>query len=187
MALTQRWLSLGDFLALPEEEPALELEPNGTIVQKVSPKGQHSTLQLALCDRVNGFAPERHLGRAFPELRTVFGGAVYVPDVSVFRWERIPRATDGKVADDFRVAPDVAIEIVSPDQSTNALVRRCLWYVAHGVRVAMLVDPSDESVVVLRENLAPQVFRGADIIDFAEVLPGFRVTADELFGALYLS
>ena len=64
---------------------------------------------------------------AFPELRVIFGGAAYVPDVSVFRLEHIPRTPEGDVANVFEVAPDIAIEIVSPEQSTNALVRRCVW------------------------------------------------------------
>jgi hypothetical protein len=78
-----RSLTLDEFLALPEEEPALELEPDGTVSQKVSPKGQHSTLQLALCEHVNEFARPHHLALAFPELRAVYADAAYVPDVAV--------------------------------------------------------------------------------------------------------
>src|SRR5216684_9084104 len=105
MAIEQRSLTLDQFLGLPEEEPALELEPDGTVSQKVSPKGQHSTLQLALCERINEFARPRHLALAFPELRTVYAGAAYVPDVAVYRWQRIPRTSEGKVANDFREPP----------------------------------------------------------------------------------
>jgi Uma2 family endonuclease len=79
MAIEQRSLTLAEFLALPEAEPALEREPDGTVSQKVSPKGQHSTLQLALCEQINKFARPRHLALAFPELRTVYAGAANVP------------------------------------------------------------------------------------------------------------
>jgi Uma2 family endonuclease len=98
MAITQR-LTLAQFLALPDEEPALELEPDGVVVQKVSPKGRHSRLQLVLCERINQFAEPHRAAMAFPELRVVFGGAAYVPDVSVFGWELIPRTADGEIAD----------------------------------------------------------------------------------------
>jgi Uma2 family endonuclease len=67
---------------LPAEELALELEPDGTVVQKLSAQGQHSRLQLALCEQINGFAENRRLALAFPALRVVFGAAAYVPDVS---------------------------------------------------------------------------------------------------------
>ena len=125
MPITQR-LSLDEFLALPDEEPALELDPDGTVTQKMAPQGQHSLLQFTLCERINHFARPRRLAMAFPELRTIFGGAAYVPDVSVFRWECIPRTPDGTVANVFQAAPDIALEVVSPEQSPNALMRRCV-------------------------------------------------------------
>jgi Uma2 family endonuclease len=187
MAITRRRLTLDQFLALPEGEPALELEPDGTVTRKVSPKGQHSRLQFILCQRVNDFAEERRLALAFPELRAVFGGAAYVPDVAVYRWARIPRTTEGRVANDFRLPPDVAIEVVSPEQSANALVRRCVWYVANGVEVALLVDPADESVLLFRSQSTPRVLRGGDRIDLDPVLPGFELITAELFDALRLS
>jgi Uma2 family endonuclease len=185
MAITQR-LSVDEFLALPAEEPALELEPDGTVIQKVSPQGQHSRLQHAVCERVNRFAEPRRLALAFPELRVIFGGAAYVPDVSVFRWDRIPRTSEGDVGNIFEAAPDVAIEIVSPEQSTNALVRRCVWYVDNGVERALLVDPADRSVLRFAAGAAPRAQRFDEALDFGTVLPGFRLTAAELFGALHL-
>ena len=126
MAIAHRPLTIDEFLALPEAKPALELEADGTVVQKVSPKGQHSRLQLALCDHINRWAETRRIALAFPELRAVYAGAAYIPDVAVYRWDRIPRTPDGKLANDFREPPDIAIEIVWPEQSTNALIRRSL-------------------------------------------------------------
>jgi Uma2 family endonuclease len=187
MIISSRHLSLDEFLLLPEQKPELEFEPDGTVVQKVSPKGQHSRLQLVLCDRVNRFAEPSRLALAFPELRVVFGGAAYVPDVSVYRWARIPHTTDGRVANDFPLPPDVAIEIVSPEQSANALVRRCVWYVANDVEVALLVDPADESVLLFGHRAPPRAIRGTERIDLDTVLPGFELTADELFASLRLT
>lgn len=187
MALTERLpqrLTLDEFLALPEEEPALELEPDGTVIQKISPKGRHSALQSAFCERINSFARPRRLARAFPELRTVFGGAAYVPDVAIFRWERIPRTPEGAVADDVELPPDVAIEIVSPRQGVNKLVRRCVWYVDNGVERALLVDPDDESILQFQAGQAPRALRAEEPIDFGTVLPEFKVTVGELFEAL---
>ena len=43
MTLTDTRMTLTEFLALPEEKPALEYE-NGEVTQKVSPKGRHSAL-----------------------------------------------------------------------------------------------------------------------------------------------
>ena len=185
MAITQR-LTLAEFLARPEEEPALELEPDGAVVQKVTPRGRHSRLQLVLCERIIEFAESRRVAVAFPELRVVFGGAAYVPDVSVFAWDRIPRTSDDEIADVFDIPPDVAIEIVSPQQSPNAVLRRCVWYVENGVAFALLVDPADRSIVRFERDHAARVLRAGDGIDFGPVLHGFRLTVDEVFATLRL-
>lgn len=52
MAVIQSRLTLGVFLCLPEEKPALEFE-DGEVAQKVSPKLPHSALQGAIYDAVN--------------------------------------------------------------------------------------------------------------------------------------
>ena len=186
MAIEQRTMTLDEFLALPEEEPALEFGPDGRVTQKVSPRGKHSRLQGRMVKLIDAFAEPRRLGLAFSELRIVFGGAAYVPDVAVYRWERIPPTPDGEVPDDFTEPPDIAVEIISPGQSVTTLVRKCIWYVEHGVVLALLIDPLDRSVLLFRANAIPRALRTADQIDLTEVLPGFEATVDELFGALKL-
>lgn len=183
MAITQQRLTLEQFLELPEEEPALEFA-EGEVIQKASPKGKHSGLQGELVELINHFARPRKVARAFPELRASFGGRSYVPDVAVYRWDRIPVDEAGRVADEFREPPDIAVEIVSSGQSVNAIVRRCVWYVEHGVRLAVSVDPADDSVLLFRAGRPPQALRGADRIDVDDVLPGFELTVQELFAGL---
>jgi Uma2 family endonuclease len=184
MAIEQRTMTLDDFLALPEEEPALELEADGTVTQKVSPKGKHSSLQGDFIELIHAFARARRQARAFPELRTVFGGAAYVPDVAVYRWERILWTAEGEVPDDFTEPPDIAAEIISPGQTVTSQVRKCIWYVEHGVKLALLIDPVDRSVLLFRPNAIPRALRATDPIDLSEVLPGFEATVDQLFSGL---
>ncbi len=186
MAITQRRLTLDEFLALPEQNPALRYFPDGTVTQKVSPKGKHSAVQAAFLKRVDSFAEPARLARAFPEIRCTFGGASHVPDVGVFRWERIPRDREGRVADDFPAAPDLAVEIVSPGQSTNALVELCLWYVGNGVRLALVLDPDDESALVIQPDRTVRVLRGGDIFDAGKAIPGFQFAVRDVFEALRL-
>ena len=183
MAVARARLTLEEFVHLPEEEPPLEFA-DGVATRKVSPRGQHSALQAELVERLNQSARPRKLARAFPELRATFAGASRVPDVAVYRWDRIPRDAGGRVANDFLEAPDIAVEIVSPEQSVNALVRRCLWYVAHGVHVALLVDPVDESVLAFRSDGRVSAWHALDRIDLSEVLPDFELTVEQLFASL---
>jgi Uma2 family endonuclease len=184
MAVTQRAsLTLEQFLELPEEKPALEYF-EGEVTQKVWPGGRHSCLRTAMMLSVNEYAELRKLALALPELQATYGGASTVPDISVYRWERIPRSASGEIADDFFEPPDIAIEIVSPTQSVIRLLRRCLWYVGNGVQIALLVDPSDRSVSVFRPGAQPTVLGGTDWIELDEVLPRFELTVQELFDSL---
>lgn len=183
MAITQTRLSLEDFLRLPEEEPALEYE-DGVVTQKMSPKGKHSRTQYRMAELFNRVAEPARQAIAFPELRATFGGRSYVPDVSIYRWERIPVDEAGEVRHDFTEPPDIAVEIASPEQGAGALIRRCLWYIANGVRATLLVDPDDKTVLVFRHGQAPQALRGADEADLTDVIPGFTLSAQQVFDAL---
>jgi Uma2 family endonuclease len=154
------------------------------VTQKVSPKTRHSVLQLEFCELVNAIARPNRVARAFPELRTTFAGASRVPDVVVLRWQRIPRDASGQVADDVLIPPDIAVEIVSPSQSVTALVRRCRWYAAHGLEIALLADPADRSVIAFLADKSMHEWHGAVRIDLRSVVPGFELTVEELFRAL---
>ncbi|SRR5581483_2160922 len=185
MVVAARGLTLEQFLALPETKPALEYA-DGEVRQKVAPRPRHSRLQYVLAYRFNAFAEPRRLAMAFPELRTTFAGASYVPDVAVFTWDRLPLDSSGELADECREPPDIVIEIISPGESAPALARRCQWYVAHGVRLAVLIDPRPRGirVRVFRPGAAPLALDPAGQIDFGDVVPGFQIGVQELFATL---
>jgi Uma2 family endonuclease len=183
MTQTTAPMTLDEFLALPEEEPALEFE-DGMVTQKVSPKGPHSRLQFVMALRVNERTEPPKLAMAFPELRASFANLSRVPDVSVYRWNRIPRDATGKLANDFTEPPDIAIEIVSPGQSVNRLIRRCLTFVDAGVLVAVLIDPSDESIVVVRPGVEPIGLAAGDTLDLSDIIPDLRLDVAALFDSL---
>ena len=183
MVVTRQGLTLEEFLKLPERKPALEYA-DGVVTRKVTPKWKHSSLQAELVHRINTVARPLKSARAWPELRASFGGRSYVPDVVVYRAGRIPRDSAGEVPDDAQVAPDIAIEIVSPRQSVTKLVRRCLWYVGNGVAAALLVDPADRSVIVFRPGGRTAALTGSDEVDLTDLVPGLRFRVQELFQSL---
>jgi Uma2 family endonuclease len=183
MAVAPTRITLEEFLDLPEEERPLELV-DGVVTPKVSPKGRHAMLQGELVERLNQSARHGKRARAFPELRATFGGASVVPDISVYRQDRIPRDASGLVSDDFLIPPDIAIEIASPEQRVTALVRRCLWYVANGVHLALLVDPDDLSVLAFRLDQQTVAWRDTDQIALQELLPEFSLAVRQLFDVL---
>jgi Uma2 family endonuclease len=185
MVTARRPLSLEEFLRLPEEEPPLEY-CDGEVTQKVSPMQRHSVLQAALLERLTQAAGPDRTVLVLPELRVTFAGSSRVPDIAVFVRARVEVDDSGEVVDRVAEPPDIAVEIVSPGQSATALVRRCVWYVANGVRVALLIDPEDRSVLVFRDGRSLLALRGTDMIEVSEILAAFRLTVDELFASLRL-
>ena len=183
MTIAGRRLTLDEFLQLPEEKPALELV-DGEVTQKVSPKTVHSVLQMAGRDLVDGFARPRRLARAFVEHRSSYDGASTVPDVAVFVWDRLPRDAAGNWIDDVAYPPDIVIEILSPGQTIGDVEDKCRWYVAHGVRVAIFVEPGRRRARAYRSGAEPVAVTGRGALDLDDVIPGFRFDVGALFAAL---
>jgi Uma2 family endonuclease len=150
-------LTLHDFLRQPETEPAGEFI-DGRVIQKPMPQGKHSRLQARLVHCLTAAFQTTGSADAFPELRCTFGGRSIVPDVAVFVRERIPRDARGDVADVFELAPDWAIEILSPDQSQTRVTGNLLHCLAHGTRSGWLLDPDERSVLVFPTGEQPLHF-----------------------------
>lgn len=181
--LTRRRLTLDEFLRLPERKPALEYE-HGEVTQKVAPKARHSVLQSMVVEFINTRTRQSKIAFAFSELRSTFAGLSRVPDVSIYRWGRVPRDPDGRITNDIFEPPDIAIEIISPGQGVNRLVRRCISFVEAGVVLAVLIDPEDESVLTIRTNSPPAIHRRGDILDLSLIVPELNLDPAALFDAL---
>jgi Uma2 family endonuclease len=182
-ALSQT-LTLEEFLKRPDTKPANEYN-NGHVIQKPMPQGEHSILQGELCEAINLSAKSQKIARAFPELRCVFGGNVIVPDVSVFRWERIPRMESGRVANRFEIHPDWAIEILSPDQSSTKLLGKLLDCIQHGTELGWLLDPSEESILITLPGQRVQISTGNSVLPMLSGID-LSLTAEEIFERLLI-
>jgi Uma2 family endonuclease len=176
--------TLEAFLELPETEPASEFI-NGEIIQKPMPQGEHSILQGELCEAINQVTKPQKIARAFPELRCVFGGYGIVPDVAVFRWERIPLTNTGRIENRFELHPDWAIEILSPGQSSNKVLSKLLHCSQHGTELGWLLDPLEESILIVLPEQRVQLLTGTAILP---VLNGVNLslTVADVFGWLSL-
>jgi Uma2 family endonuclease len=185
MAITEQRMTLEEFLALPEEKPAWELV-GGRVKQKVAANAHHGRLQLILGQLFNAVGEPNRVALAFTETRTTFAGNALVPDVVVYRWDRIPRDQGGLLLADFTSAPDIAVEIISPGQSLRDQLDRCQWCVDHGVEIALCVNTRNQTVVLFRAAIERRTLAGDDRIDLESVLPGFELTVNQLFAALRL-
>jgi Uma2 family endonuclease len=184
MVTTAKSLTLEEFLELPETKPASEFI-NGQVSQKPMPQGEHSTLQSELCDRINQVAKAAKLAYAFPELRCSFGGASVIPDVAIFRWDRIPRTDSGRVANHFNLHPDWAIEILSPDQSQTKVLGNLLHCSENGTELGWLIDPAEESILIVFADQRVQLLRGDRPLPILKDIP-LSLTVEQVFSWLSL-
>ena len=184
MSIATQPLTLEEFLKLPETKPASEFI-NREIVQKPMPQGEHSLLQGELCEAINRVAKPQKIAIAFPELRCTFGGDAIVPDVAVFRWERIPVRPSGRIANGFEIHPDWSIEILSPDQSQTKVLGKLLHCSQHGTELGWLIDPEEESILVVFPEQRVQLLSGTAQLPSLSGL-ALELTVEQLFSWLTL-
>ena len=177
-------LTLDAFLQLAETQPASEFI-NHQAIQKPMPQGEHSLIQVALCKTIDQVAEPQRIAKAFSELRCIFGSAAIVPDVSVFRWRRIPRTSSGRIANRFEVHPDWAIEILSPDQAQTRPLEKLLHCAEQGTELGWLIDQEAESILTLSAESQIKLFRGSQVLP---ALSGLDLTlsVDDVFNWLHL-
>ena len=180
-------LTLEQFLALPETKPASEYIGTGRIAQKPMPQGKHSLLQLELLFYINSILRNAGIAIAFPELRCTFDDRSIVPDVVVLRTENIPKDDDGEVANVITTAPNMVIEILSPDQSTTKVIKNILHCLDNGTEVGWLIDPAEKIIMVYQPDCQPQAIDnpGQELI-VPEFASSIKLTAGEIFNWLKL-
>lgn len=184
MKATTSIISLEQFLQLPETQPESQLI-DGQIIQKIMPQGEHSRLQYKLCSSINEVAESNKIACAFPELRCILKNNVIVPDISIFRWQRIPRTVSGRIANRFELYPDWSIEILSPEQSQMKVLKKLLICSESGTELGWLIDPNEESVLVVFADQKIQLLSGDNILP---ILPEIELnlTVNKIFSWLNL-
>lgn len=182
MATAVKRITLEEFLQLRETEPVSEYI-DGQINQKPVPQGEHSRLQGKLVATINEVAEPQKIALALPELRCTFGGATIVPDVTVFRWERIPRTESGRIANRFESHPDWAIEILSPDQSQTKVLRNLLHCCKNGTELGWLILPDEASILIVYPNQRIELLAGIDALPILSNID-LSLTVEQVFNWL---
>ncbi|NET02156.1 MAG: Uma2 family endonuclease [Sphaerospermopsis sp. SIO1G2] len=175
-------ITLNEFFKLPETKPASEFI-NGKIIQKPMPQGEHSRLQIKLCTTINQVVETQKIAYAFPELRCTFCNVTIVPDISIFRWQRIPKTTSGKISNRFEIHPDWVIEILSPEQQQKTVLTKLLHCSRNGTELGWLMNPEEESVLAVFAGQKVELYTGDDMLP---IIPGIELdlTVAEVFGWL---
>ena len=104
----------------------------------------------------------------------------FEPDISFVSRERLKLIlTDQDKL--FHGAPDLAVEVLSPSDSITKTERKLALYLAHGSRLAWMLDPKTKTARVYRANGETDLLRADRILTGNSVLPGFRISLSRLF------
>ena len=170
--------TLAEFLTRPESDPPTEYV-DGRIVEKPPLMGTELWLRADLTALLYGWARAANQGAVAALTRCTFGGASFVPDLIYLAPER--RA---EPASTLTLAPDFAVEVCPSSVDPAWVGHKLEHYVAHGVRLAWLVDPAERTVTVYQSGQEPTTLHGGDMLDGGEVLPRFFLFLDDLFEVL---
>ncbi|MCI0700012.1 MAG: Uma2 family endonuclease, partial [Planctomycetia bacterium] len=101
------------------------------------------------------------------------------PDISFIRQDRLP---DGRVPVGIcRFRPDLAIEVVSPNDTYEEVEEKLADYFDAGVPLIWVVTPKTRTVLVYQADGTARRFRDTDDLTADPVIPNFRVRIEEFF------
>lgn len=150
----------------------------------------HSAVADNLVFALTAHARPRRLGRAFGNdtgYRLTIPGdradTVRAPDVSFVVAGRLP--TTGIAPRGLpQLAPDLAVEVLSPDQTAAEMDERMADYLAAGTRLFWVIDPFRRTVAVYSHTAPVRWLREDDTLDGGDVVPDFTMPVAELFDGL---
>jgi Uma2 family endonuclease len=176
---TKTLMTVEEFLRLPESVGNRDVRyelVEGELVTVSPGMLPHNLIRDRILVRLLTFIEARKQGTVVSEQAFQLSErTVRVPDVAFVRPGR-PLASDRPI----QGAPDVAVEVVSPTNTARELDQRVSDYFAAGCQRVWVVYPEDHEVYV--HGLAGVTRRrGHDLLEEAELLPGFAVKVSELF------
>jgi Uma2 family endonuclease len=102
---------------------------------------------------------------------------VRAPDVAFVRKDRLGKTTPmGFPA----LAPDLAVEVVSPNDSRTAVREKAAAWITAGSLLVWVVDPIERNARVYRADGTNALVTAHEVLDGEGVLPGFRCTVQSV-------
>jgi Uma2 family endonuclease len=176
-------LTVEAYCALPDDERYRDELVRGRLVREPRPGPQHAWLQVRLGSMLHDFVERQGLGFVLGDAGYVLAekpATVRGPDLSFVAAGRMP---DGPSAELPRLAPDLAVEIVSPSNRPAEIHEKVMQYLEAGVRLVWIVDPRARTIAVHRPGTAARVLALDDPLNGEDVLPGFTVPVRRVFDA----
>lgn len=173
-------LTADDLARLQPPDKRTELVRGVMIVRE--PAGfRHGDVAMALALAMGQFLRSHNLGRLLAA-GTGFKlftnpDTVRAPDVAFVRHDRIPDPPPSGFAP---FAPDLAVEVLSPDDRPGKVLEKVADWLSAGTRLIWEIDPERRVARVYRADGTMSLLGEADVFDGEDVLPGFSCTLREI-------
>jgi Uma2 family endonuclease len=152
---------------------------NGQPEEKEIPGAKHGGVGGRLSRRLGNFVESANLGEVYPETSFQIGENERIPDIAFISIDRIP--AEGEPETKWPFAPDLAVEVISPNDIFDKLIAKTKEYFAAGVKQVWWVAPEHKIVMIYRPPLQLTMLSEEDELASEDLLPGFRCRVSELF------
>ena len=152
----------------------------------MSPAGaEHGVVAMRLGRFIGAYVDDNALGLAFGA-ETGFKldadpDTVRAPDASFVRMERIKGGITKKF---FAGAPDLAVEVRSPDDSRRDLIDKVNYWLAKGTTSVWVADPKSMDITIYQTGKEPVVFGPEQTLRDEATLPGFELPVASVYRLL---
>jgi Uma2 family endonuclease len=152
----------------------------GELVMMVPPGFEHGRIGNRIGLRLGSFVESRGLGVVLSEIGFVLSrkpDTVRAPDVAFVRSGRVAGPNPGYVEG----APDLAVEILSPDDRPGYVRDKVAEWLEAGAGAVWVVDPRDRTVTVHRTRRKAVALGEADVLRGDGALRDLELPVREIF------
>ena len=169
-----------DVIEIAEREDRLCELVEGVLVEKTVGYDE-SCLTVDLASLIHSFVKARKLGKVSgPDgMMRLFPGLVRIPDVTFVSWKMYSQRRGSRKMP--QLAPDLAVEVLSDDNTPKEMSRKLDDYFDAGVRLVWFVDPRRRRVKVFTGKKSSKKLGESETLTGGRVLPGLSVPLAELF------
>jgi Uma2 family endonuclease len=168
-----------ELMHLPHEGKAEVVD--GELILMTPAGLEQEDVGAVLTTHLVNYVHPRRLGRVYTSQAgfRMPNGDVRSPDVSFVRMEKLPGGRSPQKFGEF--PPDLAVEILAPEETPKDYARKVQEYLAWGVTLVWLIDLNTRTVWVYRKERKPKRLSENDELDGEDVIPGFRLPVARLF------
>lgn len=153
---------------------------NGIAEEKSMAGARHGRISARLLARLSMFVEGNNLGGVYtPDTTFMIGTNERLPDIAFVAEERIP--DEGDPEGIWKIAPDLTIEVISPNDIYTKVAQKVDDYLDAGVKQVWLVSPEQKSITIYRSPFDVTVFQDEMELVAEDLLPGFRLRLSEIF------